>query len=279
VSIDVIIAYSSESKEPRLADTIRSAQRSGVNVLAVKDDFGGAGKTRHRGIVNSKAKHVIITDAHMIFGPRFAEKMVAPIKSNPRAVVCCDCLGVTDDWKPNNTHRFGADFVEYEKKEQKHRFFVSKWRRGEAFASGVEEIPQVLGACYAFNREWYLDGLDYPWELHCGWGKSEQLLSVTNWMAGGVNLCVKDAWAAHLFRGGSPKRMKNVDYNAALIAWTLLSDKEREEVFGRISARHTDKYVLIAQHNKSVFEKKRAKVLDKTVKMYYEYTQRYKRTV
>ena len=191
--------------EPLLDWTVDNVKRISpeAEVIVMEDKkHEGVGIMRHRGIAKAKNDNVIIIDGHMDFAKNCFRLLESQVKKNPKVIACPECRGLDKDLKPEVKNRFGADLFEVSPSGSsvKPNVFTSKWRKSDT--KKTHSIPIVLGACYAFSKDWYMDGLGGVWKYHKGWGKSEQFLSMMNYYMGGECRCVASTWAAHLFRKG-----------------------------------------------------------------------------
>ncbi|GAG14887.1 unnamed protein product, partial [marine sediment metagenome] len=180
----------------------------------------GTGPARDIGIVEAgnDCDHVILLDAHMNFPSTFdwAKRLTDRCVSLKNEAVVgagsCDIdhktyqMGV----KGNHGLSFGTTIKsmtygrETEKDEVKHRapnhIFESKWRPRYGSLPGLTQ--SVLGACYCFSRDWYMDDLRRPWQGMEHWGTLEQSLTIPNWLAGGC-CYVEPIPIGHLYRQGN----------------------------------------------------------------------------
>jgi hypothetical protein len=191
----------------------------------------GCQPARDAGIMAADTEYVAIIDGHMDFEPGTFAALVEHLESNPRDVVCSRCchLGMPGWIKPDEQGYSGAFMLWQEGRVP----LVPKWRDVDTPA----EVPCVLGACYAFRRDRYVETLRRPWRMGTSWGRDEEMLSIINWLCGGENRVVnKRAW--HWFR-----EHKQVPYetSAGTIAgnlanhWRMLQvlplpDKWRQEL-------------------------------------------------
>ena len=197
----------------------------------------GVSLRRHQGIgMAAEAEFVLIVDAHMAFPPGWADRMCDVLRDHPKGFLCVECRGLEEKtWAPGRVSGYGAEFRENEPtKEGRARPCMVKWHRQRWSTDAVAECPVPLGACYGMRRDWYLEGLGGVWQHHRGWGRSEQMLALMNWICGGENLVLQDVWAAHLFR--TVAHVQTQDFvniqNVLLIAWAMMDDEAADRILG-----------------------------------------------
>ena len=225
--------------EPDLPNTLANLAETcqGDMVPIVIEDIRGRGPQacRDEGILKAAAQGcgaVIIIDGHMRFQPGGLDRMAEHVNRHPKDVACAKChhnAQLSFDDSPY----CGARFVW--KTEDRDQFWAlnGKWRT----KTTTGPIGCVMGACYAFDTDWYIDGLARPWQYGKGWGVDEEALSLVNWLCGGRNMLL-DVEAAHLWRGqagvpypSTPQSMAMVWYNRlAFIHMLPLPEEWLEEL-------------------------------------------------
>ena len=172
----VVIA---ERKEKDLAATVANIKaNSAANVIVMSDNEGkGPQLMRHRGIIKANGSDVIIVmDGHMRVRPRALDTMAQWCIDHPKSVAVAQCFHhITETWtgQPYSAARFA--WMDYGKDANEPQAMTAKWRTDHA----VGQVPCVMGACYAFRRDWYLDGIGAPWAFGTGWGCDEEILSLS----------------------------------------------------------------------------------------------------
>jgi hypothetical protein len=201
----VIIA---ERNEPDLKNTVANiTHNSNANVIVQSDREGqGPQLMRHRGIMEATdADVVIIMDGHMRVKPGTLDALAAWCMDNSTSVAVPQCFhSYEQDWtgKPYGGARFAWTDYGHDKREP--QAFAGKWRK----ESTVGQIPCVMGACYAFKRDWYIDGIRAPWAFGTGWGCDEEILSAATWLRGGtVDLLPLQVWHQARKPGQVPYKM------------------------------------------------------------------------
>jgi glycosyltransferase involved in cell wall biosynthesis len=227
----VVIA---ERNEPDLDNTVENIKKTQkhANVFVVNDKSGkGPGFCRHAGINHVEEDIVIIVDAHMRFPEGALDKMAEYIAANPTHVACAKChhnAEMTFDDSPY----CGARICWKSQERNQYWSISGKWR--EVSSTGL--IGCVMGACYGFNRQRYLEVMGAPWQVFKGWGMDEESLSIINWLCGGENVLL-DIEVAHMHRVQSQLPYKLTSQQAcgvwanrlALLEMLPMSSKDRIE--------------------------------------------------
>lgn len=206
--------------------------RKGVRVITPwHGGAHGCQPARDAGIMAADTDCVAIIDGHMDFEAGTFATMLEHVESHPREIVCARCCHL--DMPGWNRSTYGDYSGAYLLWLDGRVPLSPKWRDVET----PDIVPCVLGACYMFRRDRYVDALRRPWRSGTGWGRDEEILSIANWLCGGENRVIdKRCW--HWFRDA-----KHVPYdtNAATLAgvltnhWRLvqmlpLSDSWRKEL-------------------------------------------------
>lgn len=214
-------------------DGIRDQMRPCDEIVTVQDcEGGGVSYARHKGILQATNPIIVTLDAHVKLHKKFCARVEPWLMAMPYAVLCFKTYSINADTSVDESGpKYGATL--YEIKNGKP--FSNVWRY---YPPKLPEhlVPCVLGGCYAFRREWYLDGLMGIWKFHREWGKSEQMLCLMNYLCGGHNICVPDIWAAHYFKRQDKTRPFAVNLNTCrrnwfLIAYGMIPESERNRIF------------------------------------------------
>ena len=204
---EVIIA---ERNEPDLKATVADirANNPGVGVRVMSDKKGlGPQAMRHKGIMQSDADVVIIMDGHMRTLKNRLTAAADYIGNRGHKVACLKCFHSEEvDW--SGIPYSGARLVwkSHGKDASEPQAFTAKWRTEDK----TGKIGCVMGACYVFRRDWYIDGLKSPWQHGSGWGCDEELISAATWLRGGeVELLPWAVWHRARKAGTQPFRYSN----------------------------------------------------------------------
>jgi hypothetical protein len=191
MAYSVIIA---ERNEPDLAATVANIKANSNASVIVMSDKNGAGPQmmRHHGITKATADVVIVMDGHMRIRPGALDELAQWCMDNPKSVAVAQCYHHHNEtWtgQPYGAARFA--WMDAGKDAHEAQAFVAKWRKDTC----VGQVPCVMGACYAFRRDWYMDGLRKPWAFGTGWGCDEEIISAATWLRGGtVDLLPVQVW-------------------------------------------------------------------------------------
>ena len=189
----VVIA---ERKEPDLKATVADIEeKTGAKVIVLHDNRGkGPQRMRHEGIMQAPPGVVIVMDGHMRVQPG-ALDIVAESVKHGKAVACARCHHHHEITFEGSGYAGAKVCWKSEEPGSQYWALSGKWRTvGDAGPIGC-----VMGACYAFDRDWYIDGLGKPWQFGTGWGMDEEVLSITNWLSGGETI-LADAHVWHRAR-------------------------------------------------------------------------------
>lgn len=221
MKLSVIITTHNDSTECEQTITSVAAHSHGAEIVVVDDSstqpfksefFGvriirnrhrcGVGPSRHIGVLAAKGEIILILDSHCRIACDL-DAALSRLKDMPKTVMCGVCLGLDsrnmDVSKPNGVYHgatlnvFGRD---PNVKEKRFQIFEANWNR-QAIADNVE-IPCVMGAAYAFHRDWFLH-LD-PLQHLRSWGEDESMLSIKSWLAGGNAALNTQLRVGHKFR-------------------------------------------------------------------------------
>lgn len=197
----IVCAY--HPAETDLDATMKSAMKSagpGAKFYAVKDrDDTGPGRNRHKGIEAAQdAEVIVIIDAHMRFKGNALAKMANHVAANGGLLVpyCHNNETLTMDDQPYAGARMVWGSQDDDIKQR--CALVAKWAKDQKPGPRTA----VMGACYAFRRDWYY-AVGQPLSILDGWGCDEELLSVACWMSGHMPILI-DAHVAHLYRARPP---------------------------------------------------------------------------
>ena len=207
MNYSVIIA---ERNEPDLKNTVTNIKHNNNAHVIVQSDNKGLGPQamRDRGIgLAAGSDVVIVMDGHMRTQKGTLDAMAEWVHANPTSVAVAQCHhSYTEDW--TGQPYSGASFAwkDQGKDANEPQAFTAKWRKDHA----TGQIPCVMGACYAFSRAWYMDGLRRPWQYGTGWGCDEELISAATWLMGGrVDLLPVSVWHQARKPGQVPYKITN----------------------------------------------------------------------
>ena len=224
----IICAY--HPAEDDLAETNQSAQRSAgrdAQFYAVEDKtLSGPGFNRHRGIVAAEGADVIvIIDAHMRFQGDALKRIISAARESGSLLVPFCHHNEQTSFSANKGHYYAGGRIVYRARDgREHKPLDAKWARSdEPGRRGC-----VMGACYAFRRDWYMGVAGQPLSILLGWGCDEQALSMAAWMTG-RKIEVIGEHVAHRYRERAPwpfdahKECRRVDQNRAALVYCFAS--------------------------------------------------------
>jgi len=179
-----------------------------VRVETPWEEPRGCQAARDWGILAAEHPACVVVDAHMDFEPGLFAGYRERLDEHPQDVLCAHTPGLDPvAWKWRE-HVCSGAFMLWADGGQ--TALSLKWR----YLFDTGDVPAVLGACYGLSREWYIDGLQRPWQYGTGWGCDEETLSIVNWLCGGRNVATPFS-AAHWFR--SPKDVPHARGSLTLI--------------------------------------------------------------
>jgi glycosyltransferase involved in cell wall biosynthesis len=234
---------------------INDGSTDGYGYRAVAEGYGcryvehgerrGVAASRDEGVALAETPYILLLDAHMeMYGEGWDRRVGQLLAANPRAVLCSQTQPLTAAREKKGAPRsFGAHFD-----------FTDgvnvRWSYRDAHPNiPVCEVEAVLGAAYAFRKEYYerlhgLRGLQ-------GYGADEELLSLKVRREGGQCLLVKDWVTGHIYRnGGSPPFARSsVDacYNRLLIAELFFEGEAKDKVLCGLRKRYGGSYAGAAR--------------------------------
>lgn len=196
----------------------------------------GVAESRNEGVRICGTPYFLLLDGHMRFYEKgWDEKLLALLQENPRTILC----GQTKKLLRNKD----GEIVEGEHKTcygayidmSEVRIFKAAWNYEDPMPfTPLSEIPCILGAAYACNKEYWLhlhglEGLRY-------YGLDEELLSLKVWCEGGRCLLVKDWIVGHIYRTEFPYEVpsKEIVYNRMLVIELFLPYELKRKAYLRI---------------------------------------------
>lgn len=159
----------------------------------------GTSFSRHLGVLHSSNENIFTVDAHMDFldGDDWARRLVSELDRTPKSVLCCQMVGLTND-QPSITgemHRYAGARIHLKTRNEKcseNLALNPKWAKNP-----LGPISCAMGACYAFKKPWYLEGIKAPWKYGRSWGCDEESLCIPTWLCGGQTRLV-DVTVGHI---------------------------------------------------------------------------------
>lgn len=154
---------------------------------------------RHLGICDATHDAVLVIDAHMNFLPGWDRRVLDwfYVGGNTR-ISCFRCpqLSREDMGMDGKNEYHGARLKWTDISFGRRRLLPNKWYNYHAPC----QVGCLLGGAYLLSSAWY-HGIGAPWQYMRGWGHSEQIISIVNYMMGGENW-IADEPIGHMFRTG-----------------------------------------------------------------------------
>lgn len=203
-TIASVVAHSRES-EIIVVDDASTQQFTtefyGVKIIRNKHRCG-VGPSRHIGVLAAQNDIVLLLDSHMRIACDLSVALER-LKDMRHTVMCGVCLGLDqtnmDITRPNGVYHGATINVignDPNSKIKRVQVFEANWNRSEL--EDNTPLACVMGACYAFNRDWFL-WID-PLRNLRHWGEDEIMMSVKSWLAGGDVRLNTQLRVGHKFR-------------------------------------------------------------------------------
>lgn len=183
----------------------------------------GVAESRNIGVSLSRTPYIIILDAHMrIYQTDWADIILHLLSMYPRTLFCCQTLPINKVGEiiSSTPTSFGA-YIDMQT-------MGAKWNKVDlSLKDYIYDIPCLLGASYAFSRNYWLeihgcDGLK-------SYGYDEQLISLKSWLYGEGCSLIKTISFGHMFRDKTdvPYSLSELDYtyNKLLLICLFLGKK------------------------------------------------------
>jgi glycosyltransferase involved in cell wall biosynthesis len=239
--LSIVITSLNEQDETNLTiDSIRRTAGNDVEIIVV-DDFSdepvklndkrtilhrnakriGVGGSRHLAATFATASHLLLTDAHMRFEPKWLNNTLHRIVGRPSTIHCGACLGLDEEQMDITKHKgmyCGATLCIHN--PQTNEIFEGKWI-DDKLGQDDYEIACLMGASYFVPKEFFfkIRGL----AALKMWGCDEPYLSVKTWLSGGEIRMMKTVRIGHKFRNSAPyvTGVPNLVYNKIRCLTTL----------------------------------------------------------
>jgi glycosyltransferase involved in cell wall biosynthesis len=199
----------------------------------------GVAASRDHGVALSGTPYALLLDAHMeMYGSGWDERVIALLGANPRAVLFSRTQALTPERSQKPPSRsFGATIGEG---------LRCRWQYADpAPESEVCEVECILGAAYAFRKDYYerLHGL----RGLLGYGADEELLSLKVRCEGGRCLLDKRWVTGHIYRNDSPppftRSSVEACHNRLLVAEIFFDGEDRDAIRAALRRWYGAEYV------------------------------------
>lgn len=256
--LTVIIPFLNEKEEVRnTVKSLRENSDSDFEILLINDcstdgydykkvaeDYGtkyiehtermGVAASRDEGVDRCETEFFLFLDAHMrIYQRDWVEILVRELENDRKCLFCASTLSLDKDGVPN------ADFLGYGSRID-FQDLNAPWiiNIDDKSDDRIIDIPCVMGASYACNKEYwlYLDGLNGL----KSYGLDEQLISIKVWLDGGRCRLLKDIKFGHIFRVAMPVpyeiRAKDFYKNTLFVAELFLGFEMKMKILNKYRA-------------------------------------------
>lgn len=217
----------------------------------------GVAESRNIGVRHSVTPFCLLLDGHMRFYENEWNKSLEKcLEKHSQSIICSRTVVIKKDENGNYINENGEKRIEKQYGATinldytKERCFRHAWNYNkiEEDEDNLCKIPCVLGAAYAFSKEWWenirgLDGLIV-------YGLDEAMMSIKTWMFGGKCFLKNDWNVGHIYRNEMPFSVSQweVAYNEYILSSLFSSsknelDKYIDNIRKRISVVFFDKIV------------------------------------
>lgn len=247
--LSVVIAYRPpENLLDRTVQQVRDTATHEHEVIVVEDRPPiGDCRRRHQGIIQARGDIVVVLDAHMTMTPGWMDVAAQAGATDVGCAVCAVCNEADMDIGPETELRYGARMVwsgppDPSDAQRRPRALWREWARVGRMPCEIAapvEVGCVMGACYVMRRHRYFD-IGAPWQYPMGWGWSEQILSLANWLHGGRSVVLPFV-AGHCFRATTPYggvETWRVVSNQMLLLHSMVPDPDRTELVNLFRPRN-----------------------------------------
>jgi len=200
----------------------------------------GVDGSRQLGVELADTSCCLIIDAHMLFYPdsNWLNKIIDSVEREEKTCWCYVCTAIgygTKDIYKHKGEYYAANlklFTAKEKHISVRQIIEPIW--GDKKNELEYPVQVVLGANYAFNRDYFL-------KLHGfrglkSWGTSEPFISLKYWLSGGACKIKTDVRIAHFFRDSAPyiTNISDLVYNKLYLMKTIFPKDLEEKLIKHI---------------------------------------------
>lgn len=202
----------------------------------------GVAGNRDKGVAVSETDYVLLLDGHMRFFNDAITPLIGYLEKYPRTLFCLQSRILKEQdgrvYVNQNTPISRGARINFEW-DKPISVLSSEWEylQRKDYLTDRIDIPSVLGAAYAIERNYYL-------HLHglnglAQYGLDETLLSAKVWLEGGRCVLLRELEAGHIYRKKSPNGInrKAVLYNRMICAELLFPAEVRKQYYASIAAR------------------------------------------
>ena len=230
--LSIVIPFRNEGDEPyKTLESIKDTSKD-VEVIFVEDgplsySFGkvpnyatgyqhGTCYARDYGVTKVRSDNILMLDAHMRFkNDDWSDKIVEKLEAEPKTIFCTQIKGFESEKRYQ-----GATVQMFAENKKGNEIIAEKWLK-ELSGQEFPEVPIIMGATYAFNKQWYnkIRGFN----LQKLFGNIQSYISFKSWIFGGSVKCLNSVLIAHKFKQGSQHNIPlfYMYYNKLVIMFTL----------------------------------------------------------
>lgn len=209
-----------------------------VRYVCNEERLGVAGN-RDKGVMFAETRYILLLDGHMRIFQDVITPLMSYLEKYPRTLFCLQSRVMKEEngqiyinW---NTPLCRGAFIHLNF-DKPATMFGAAWEylQRKDFLQEIIDIPCVLGAAYAIERDYYihLHGLNGLVQ----YGIDETMLSIKVWLEGGRCCLLRELEVAHLYRKKSPSGIsgKAVLYNKMICAYLFMPEELRNTYFSRL---------------------------------------------
>lgn len=188
---------------------------------------------RHLGVCDASNDAVVVIDSHMNFLNGWDQRLLQWYENNSKKIISCfrcpvlnkDDMEMTEGRKEYHAARIKWKDISCGRR----RLLPNKWYNYQAPC----QVSCLLGGAYLLSKNWY-QTLGGPWKYMRGWGHSEQIITIVNYLLGGENWLAEEP-IGHMFRTGKynevPYRtlLSNLYYNQHVVAEVCIDQKKDKQ--------------------------------------------------
>jgi len=258
IEASIVIGYHNEAGLVQLLlDSIHPSIRERVEILLIDDastetytytydqeirrfQFGerqGIGAAFDAGVDRANTDNIILCGGDIVFkGGDWLDHFLSDLREDSKALYCSTCLNlhehalsVDDSGIVKGYGAFIEDFV------PETTVLRTKWLAETLSAESVYEVPCILGAVYAVNKQWYKYIKGFKGHYH--WGCLEPYISIKNWMLGGSNKIDIRVETGHWFivkKNRFKPESWEIAYNK-LLATLVLGGELKDKLFDHLN--------------------------------------------
>jgi hypothetical protein len=181
-------------------------------------DPRGCAQARHYGIMDSDADVVILCDGHMSFPDALVATVMKHLTKHKKDLLCCQTRGADKGLQFCDERVYTGAFLSYKQTCREDCLTDYHGIKGHWNPEHTPPGPVgcVMGACYAFRRDWY-EAIGKPLAILDEWGGDEEVLSLGTLFMGGRVICLPLV-CGHVFKSPRTNRTDAPENNERRIS-------------------------------------------------------------